>query len=243
MVTDMPSNRLPYVATLVAFLAIVIMLTLGFWQLERKAEKDLRLSNIEQASQSESLSIEEAFNDLEVYQDYSVTFVGTAQNKHIYIDNKLHDGRAGFHVLVPYSSDIGTVMVNLGWIPSTGARGDLPSFVLAPMDIVSGVIHLPLQNSFIRETNNTYGEFPVLLQQVDLDEISLHLGEQVLPATIRLLPDDSQFARQWQAVAMSPDKHLGYAVQWFGLAVAALTVYLLSMLKRFHGPSVRGRED
>jgi cytochrome oxidase assembly protein ShyY1 len=33
---------------------------------------------------------------------------------------------------------------------------------------------------------------------------------------------------------MSPDKHLGYAVQWFGLGIAALTIYLLSLMKLFN---------
>lgn len=218
------------------------MLGLGFWQLERKAEKDERLANIEQANKSQQIELAHAYSDIQLYQDYTVTLTGKAQANYFYIDNKLHDGRVA-HVLTPYSTNVGTVMVNLGWIPATGARGELPTFTINHTGTVAGILHIPLQNSFISETNNTYGEFPVLLQQVDLSEISLHLGEQVMPATIRLLPDGSEFVRQWQAVAMSPDKHLGYAVQWFGLAIAALTVYLLSMLKKMQGPSIRPKNE
>ena len=111
------------------------------------------------------------------------------------------------------------------------------NFVMPELPALKGVVYLPVKNSLINETNHSYGQFPVLLQQVDLDEISLHLNEEVLPGTLRLLPDESFFVREWQAVTMSPEKHLGYAIQWFGLAIAALTVYLLSMLKWLKGPS------
>lgn len=232
MLTSNPNKSFPVLATVVAFVAIVIMLALGFWQLDRKAEKDIRLANIEDAKQSHSISMDEAFSDIENYQDFTVVAQGRPQTSFFYIDNKLLEGRAGFHVLVPYSTSQGILMVNLGWIPAIGQRGTLPDFELPALTEIEGIVYLPLHNSFIKETNKAYGQFPVLLQQVDLQEIGLHLGQAVLPATLRLLPDNSAFMRQWQAVTMSPDKHLGYAVQWFGLAIAGLTVYLLSLLKR-----------
>lgn len=243
MLTTKPKKRFPYIATLVAFGAIVIMLGLGFWQLERKAEKDLRLANIEAAKKSANISITQAFTNIELYQDYIVVGQGTPSLQYFYIDNKLIDGRAGFHVLVPYRTDLGVLMINMGWVASTGVRAKLPDIEIDLPDTIEGIVYLPVKNTLVRETNARYGEFPVLLQQADLDEISLHLGETVLPAVIRLLPDNSNFVRQWQAVTMSPEKHLGYAIQWFGLAIAALTVYLLSLLKWMHAPSPLGKND
>ncbi|MFT6268127.1 MAG: cytochrome oxidase assembly protein ShyY1 [Alphaproteobacteria bacterium] len=237
MLITNPRKRFPYIATLVAFVAIVIMLGLGFWQLERKAEKDIRLANIDVANQSTYIGLAEAFSDIQSYQDYTVLAEGKPLDTHFYIDNKLLEGRPGFHVLVPYETSEGILILNLGWIPSTGVRTQPPELTIPALTEIEGIVHLPLKNSFIRETNMAYGKFPVLLQQVDLDEIGLHLGSKVLPATVRLLPDGSDFVRQWESVTMSPDKHLGYAVQWFGLAIAGLTVYLLSMLKRMQGPS------
>jgi surfeit locus 1 family protein len=233
MLTTNHRKDFPYVATIVSFVAIVIMLALGFWQLERKSEKELRLANIDQASQSSGVNLKQAFGDITSYQDYVVIAKGSVLNKYFYIDNKLLDGQPGFHVLVPYDTSEGIIMVNLGWVPAVGLRAPLPEFTLPSLIEINGVLHIPLKNGFISETNNAYGDFPVLLQQVDLEEIGLHLGTKVLPATVRMLPDESDFVRQWKAVTMSPDKHLGYAVQWFGLAIAALTVFLLSMLKRF----------
>lgn len=240
MIVGKQASRFPYVATLVAFLAIVIMLGLGIWQLERKVEKEERLANIEIAKQSANIDIAEAFGDTQAYQDYIVSVKGKAIEKYFYIDNKLLEGRTGFHILVPYDTSSGVVMLNLGWLPATGLRSDLPTFQLPSLDMAQGVLYLPLNNRLISETNDQYGEFPALLQQVDLNEISKHLGLDVLPAVLRLVPDKSAFVREWQAVVMSPDKHLGYAVQWFGLAIAALTVYLLSMVKWLQGPLPTG---
>ncbi|WP_083256813.1 SURF1 family protein [Glaciecola punicea] len=243
MIINTSPKQFPYLATVVAFVAIVIMAGLGFWQLDRKADKDIRLANIEKANDSAHIDLAKALGNIQSYQDFTVVASGRAQNKYFYIDNKLLGGRAGFHVLVPFEADQGTLMINLGWIPGTGMRGSLPEFIMPRLTTVEGVVHIPLKNTFIKETNIAYGKFPVLLQQVDLQEISLHLGTSVLPVTLRLLPHGTDFVRQWQTVIMSPQKHLGYAVQWFGLAIAALTVYLLSMLKRMQGSSSRAENE
>lgn len=34
------------------------------------------------------------------------------------------------------------------------------------------------------------------------------------------------YETQWPVVAMGPEKHLGYAVQWFAMALALLGLYL-----------------
>lgn len=231
-----PTSQFPYIATVIAFVAIVIMFGLGFWQLDRKAEKEIRLESIETAKLSSNISLEKALSNIDEYQDYIVSVKGKIINKAFYIDNKLLESRAGFHVLIPYKTSAGIVMLNLGWLPATGLRTDFPIFKLPLLESVEGIAHLPLNNNLITETNGQYGEFPALLQQVDLHEIETHLGIEVLPLVLRLSMESNDFKREWKAVVMSPEKHLAYAVQWFGLAIAALTIYLLSMVKWFHGP-------
>ena len=38
------------------------------------------------------------------------------------------------------------------------------------------------------------------------------------------------------AVKVSPARNRGYAATWFGLAIAALTIYVLAVRKRMKGP-------
>lgn len=226
----------PILSTVVAFLAIVIMLGLGFWQLERKQEKEQRISHIESAEAADKLILSEVKGNITAFQDYSMSAEGKLVHKLFYIDNKLIEGKAGFHVLSPFLTNDGILILNHGWVPAAGLRVNLPIIQLSDTNVVTGTIYLPTKNPMIRETNQRYQEFPVRLQQNDLAEIEKHLGEPVLPFILRLSPDDGGFVREWQVITMPPEKHLAYALQWFGLAIAALTIYLLSALKWMHGP-------
>jgi surfeit locus 1 family protein len=237
-------RSIPIVATVVAFVAIVIMLSLGFWQLERKVEKEQRLTQIEFASQQQSLALEEVALSYQDYQDFVIEAQGELSQSYFYIDNKLHAGRAGFNVLAPFITKSGVVILDLGWLPANAPRPSLPEFSPLILSHVKGILYIPKDNRLIKETNVSFGTFPALLQQIDLSKIEQHLGQSVLPFVLRMQPQtDAEFVREWQAVSMSPEKHLGYAIQWFGLTVAGLTVYLLSLLKWMQLPSRKESSD
>ncbi len=235
----MTTNRsFPIVTTIVTFAAIVTMAGLGFWQLDRKAQKEQRLIQIDSAKGQSALPLSKVKNSVEEYQDFVVSASGVLINKPFYIDNKLIDGVAGYHVIYPFETNFGTVMVNHGWIKGTGNRTQIPTVPFNDRKNIEGVVYIPANNGLISETNKDYGSFPAVLQQVDLIEVEKHLDRQVLPFIIRLHPtEESLYQRNWQVITMSPEKHLGYAIQWFGLAVAALTIYLLSVLGWMKAPN------
>lgn len=246
----MPSSKnsqtFPYIACVLAFIAIAIMVGLGFWQLDRKAEKDARLIQIQEAQAQDKVDIANVIADPKVYEDFVVSATGNATGQIFYIDNKIVSGRPGYHVLVPLQTNQGLVMLNLGWVPSSGSRAVLPEIELPDLSTIQGILYIPTLNAIISETNTRYGEFPALLQQVDLSEIDRHIGKPLLPFILRLTKtapqSESNFIRDWQIVTMSPEKHLGYAIQWFGLAIAALTIFLLTMLKWLNGPQHRSQK-
>lgn len=243
----MPSSKnsqtFPYIACTLAFIAIAIMVGLGIWQLDRKSEKDARLAQIQLAKTQENVDITKVINDPRTFEDFVVSANGNTSDQVFYIDNKIVGGRPGYHILVPLQTNQGLVMLNLGWVASTGSRSLLPEVKIPVLSEVQGVLYIPTLNKIITETNSRYGQFPVLLQQVDLEEINKHLRQPLLPFILRLTESAPQsatnFIRDWQVVTMSPEKHLGYAIQWFGLAIAALTVFLLTMLKWMNAPQHR----
>jgi cytochrome oxidase assembly protein ShyY1 len=131
------------------------------------------------------------------------------------------------------------VIVNLGWVPGTGSREQLPKVLMPYTTEHKGALYVPQDNTLINETNFNYGRFPVLMQQIDFKEIEKHLGRDVLPFTLRSAPSaDANFVRDWSVVVMAPERHLGYAIQWFGLGIAGLTVFLLTVIK-----TMQGRQD
>jgi surfeit locus 1 family protein len=55
------------------------------------------------------------------------------------------------------------------------------------------------------------------------------------PATDLVLLDADQpdgYVRQWQAPGLPPLRHVAYAVQWFGLALALGVIYVVTNLRR-----------
>ena len=250
-------RKLPLLPTIITLLCVVIMFGLGIWQLERKSEKDIRLSQIQERQSSHPYTLNEIMAELSAntypervadIQDYPLSLSGTALlDQLFFIDNKIVGGKPGYQVVVPivtFAGDI--VLANMGWLRGSGIRGELPELSHASLQRYSnqaqqftGVVSYPSNNKMVTETNVQFGQFPALLQQIDLSQIQLHLDAAGLLNTRNLYPfvvnltaqPDSEFVRNWQPVVMSPEKHLGYAAQWFGLGIAALTIYLLSLMK------------
>lgn len=233
------TNKLTILATLIALCCIVIMFFLGFWQLERKQEKEQRLAQIESREGANPLYLADIVDDPNAFVDFPVRLTGELQEQLFFIDNRIKNGIAGYEVLAPVITAYGVVIINLGWVPGTGSRDQLPKVLMPFTTEHKGVLYVPQDNTLINETNFNYGRFPVLMQQIDFKEIERHLGRDVLPFTLRAAPSENvNFVRDWSVVVMAPERHLGYAIQWFGLGIAGLTVFLLTVIK-----TMQGRQD
>lgn len=225
-------SRLPFVATLVTFVCVVIMFALGNWQLQRAEQKTVRLLAIEQAAETEQVDLQQVSNGkIEQLLDMPVNFEGTADAEHFFLlDNKIHKGRVGYQVLVPMQTYSGTVMTNFGWVAATSSRDILPNIQINNKEMrYAGVLSLPLDNIMVKETAVVDGDWPKVLQQTDLDIIQQHYNKQILPFVVLLTAEENSFfIRDWQPVVMAPEKHIAYAAQWFLLAFAGLVVFIIA---------------
>jgi cytochrome oxidase assembly protein ShyY1 len=225
-------SRLPFVATLVTFVCVVIMFALGNWQLQRAEQKTERLLAVEQAAKTAQVDLQQVIRgNIDNMLDMPVNFEGEADAEQFFLlDNKIHKGRVGYQVLVPMQTYSGTVMTNFGWVAGTGSRDILPSIQIDTLKArYAGVISLPLDNIMVKETARVDGDWPKVLQQTDLKVIQQHYNKQVLPFVVLLTADEnSTFVRDWQPVVMAPEKHMAYAAQWFLLAFAGLAVFIIA---------------
>jgi surfeit locus 1 family protein len=225
-------SRLPFVATLVTFVCVVIMFALGNWQLQRAEQKTERLLAVEQAAKTAQVDLQQVIRgNIDNMLDMPVNFEGAADAEQFFLlDNKIHKGRVGYQVLVPMQTYSGTVMTNFGWVAGTGSRDILPSIQIDTLKArYAGVISLPLDNIMVKETARVDGDWPKVLQQTDLKVIQQHYNKQVLPFVVLLTADEnSTFVRDWQPVVMAPEKHMAYAAQWFLLAFAGLAVFIIA---------------
>lgn len=217
-------------AFVLAFLPTLIIL--GFWQLDREQEKKAlqSLYDLRQKSPSEALNlIDWTQTDLS-YTKVQIT--GHFDNSHYFLlDNRIQDGRVGYEVLTPFLADSGAqVILNRGWVPQGHTRAQLPdiSQIEGPARI-EGSLYVPLSEPFMlsdaQETN--LNSWPRVVQSIDIESWSTELDMSLAPYSIRLTQDSpGALVARWQTINMLPEKHRGYAVQWFAMAAALLLMYL-----------------
>jgi surfeit locus 1 family protein len=229
-------SRLPLIATLITFIAVVIMFALGMWQLQRAEEKNLRLLSIKKASLTEQITLQQAMADIDNMLDMPINFMAKADvNRFFMLDNKTHNGRVGYQVLLPLETSSGLLLANLGWLPGTKSRDELPNVELDDKKMLySGIVNFPSDNAMVTETAVLDDSWPKLVQQVDFEVIEAMYKAPFIPFVVQLNDNpDSGFIRNWKPVVMAPEKHIAYGVQWFLLAFAAIVVFVIAQRKKF----------
>ncbi len=210
------------IATL-ALLLIPLLLWLGIWQLQRADEKQQLLDRWNTTG-TNLTALPEPRNQAPL----GVSLTGRFVNDVIYLlDNRTREGRPGYEVVAPFKPDYQTqedqlVLVNLGWIVASQYRDRLPD-IHPPRGVVnlSGRLVTPSQTVQLHpDIWQQSGQ--VRIQQLDMVRLARrHPG--LYPAVIRLdKPLLSELRIGWPVVNMLPERHIGYAVQWFGLAIVLI---------------------
>lgn len=225
-----------FALTLILITLAGVFLRLGLWQLDRKAEKTELFERFENAP---SLGIEQALAQqaqlarVEAFGHYDPV-------RHVLLDNRIWNGRAGVHALTPFQlSDGSWVLVNRGWLPLPPDRRALPA---VPTDAATRTIHGRLvapstDGARLGEADALVNDrWPQLITYLELADVGEVLAESLQPWIIQLDADDpSGFAdRQWSAAVMEPAVHGAYAVQWLALCAAALIIWITLGLRRGH---------
>jgi surfeit locus 1 family protein len=75
--------------------------------------------------------------------------------------------------------------------------------------------------------------WPLRVQFIDFKQMARRLDSALGAMIVRLDPKSPYgYRREWQIAPMGPQRHLGYAVQWFALACTLLVIYVLVNLRR-----------
>ncbi|MCY7295728.1 SURF1 family protein [Alteromonas sp. a30] len=230
------SKTLTLVMIAVVLLAIALMLRLGVWQLQRAEEKQQQLDDINLRNQGTELTLEE-ISGLGKVQGQPVSFYGELMpEKLFYWDNRVVNGAAGYEVIVPVQTHLGIVLTNWGWVKGLAYRDQLPRVSFpSKVDVFKGVAWQPGKNRFISTAAlNTTGlaHWPKVIQSVDSTLLQGLFDTPLLPFGVVLTkPKNPNLVNNYHPVVMPPEKHIAYAVQWFGLALACAVVVIVSIRK------------
>lgn len=221
----------------IAMLITSGLVKLGFWQLERADEKRQILAKIQQAEQRPPLIYRQ--QDLSQKTHHSIIFSGSWDDKQQFIyDNQTRGGKAGYFVLTPFIiTDTEMLLVNRGFVPWGRYRS-----VDANLDISAKKTTIKVKISAIPTRVRLKAEmikppFPIIIQHIDLAKMQQLVKRNFLPVLGLLDADDNNgFIRNWQPFYGSVAKHIGYALQWFSMAIVFVILAGYFYLKKIHKP-------
>lgn len=204
--------------------------SLGFWQLDRLAERRLDNTIAEQRASQEPVPIDSVMSvddpigpAGEENAFRAVTITGHFDPSHeVLVRSQTFKGTAGFHVITPFVDQAGhAVLVNQGWIPLSE---DTPPFTTD--EGADQTIAVTLQPS---EPRRGFGptEPEGQLERINRVDIA-RLGEQMpyplypVYAIAYAEPDPSHLPVSVPFPELDEGPHLVYAIQWFAFAMIAV---------------------
>jgi surfeit locus 1 family protein len=225
------------VLTLVTLAAFGLLIALGVWQLQRRDWKNDLLARFEQALSKPPIPFEPPPNANERTREFArVTATGTLEDAKTVkllvptpeaVRARTQDG-FGYLLFTPLRLSNGVVFVNRGFVPRSAAdRGDIKGGEAT----VTGILRLSEKPSWFLPAADLAKR---LFFSADIPEMASTAGISG-PGTVAseyIEAEPSKQASEWpkardphELLAAIPNRHLEYALTWFGLAAALAGVY------------------
>lgn len=210
-------------------LLLILLVRLGYWQLERAAEKRALLAAHQQtqAQAPQDISAMGAAQLSELADYLPVRLRGQLlADVYWLLDNQTHQGKFGYQLLQLVQTDGATLLLNRGWLPGDLNR-QLPSVDFPAGELwIEGRLAPVSGNPLISQWQSAIGD-------PRINAIALPaMGEQAGRPVSRLMQiapqDPLALLAHWPPVNILPAKHTAYAVQWFCMALALLVLLLFA---------------
>ena len=227
------TGRRALLAAILAFLCAGFA-GLGFWQLERGRWKEAFLADWQRALAAPPRPLAQALGDASTAV---VRVSGRGrydEQATVLLDNQRVGAEVGVMVYT-LLREIDTrrgVLVNRGFVP-LGADRRLPPLDAPPTGevAIAGLLRpAPSVGLALGDAQFVRGASPPLLTHLDHAALDAAMGGALDPRV--LVPEET--ARDWSALpnTMPPERHRGYALQWFALAAASVVIALILLFKK-----------
>lgn len=227
--------------TLAALLLVPLFIHFGQWQWNKASVKEDLQTLLDTRSAEPPMLLPSAPADPALLRYRQVVVRGSYEPQfQILIDNRIHREQAGYHVLTPLrieGSDM-RVLVNRGWVPALADHRQWPQVAtpngvleVSGMAIVPGTRYLTLG----AETPSAgSSDWQVVWQNLNLARYAKAVAFPLQPLVIQLSPESAAggFARAWPRPDERIERHVGYALQWWGFAAATVLIWLVVNFRR-----------
>lgn len=208
---------------------------LGVWQSGRAVEKARMLADADAVLRAPQPRPLAAAHDPRRGRGYDwAQGRGRFRGGVLWLDNQQREGRVGVRGYAVFEpADAPPLLVDMGWAPIAPDRSRLPALALPVGEVeVRGLLAPPPSAGIALGEPMARQHDAWLMLRVEPEAIAraLSLDRPLAPRVLRLdpalpfgLPRDLALL----ANTLPPEKHRGYALQWFGLAATVLVIALV----------------
>jgi surfeit locus 1 family protein len=227
-------------AVLLTVAALPLFVALGFWQWQRG---QARQAQWEEFARTDAPAVQASAASLATLPRFSrVRVAGEPDGERQFLlENISHGGAPGYQVLTVLRLTEGSrLLVNRGWLPFSGYREQLPDVRLPAAEAdgewtVSGRLSgLPVAGLASGQLGPALsGPWPRVASFPTLAQLEAAYGAPLLPVVLLLDAGPAPgYLRDWTPPGLPPERHVGYAVQWWCFAVLLLGLFIGLNLKK-----------
>jgi surfeit locus 1 family protein len=224
------------IPTLFTIPAVIVLLFLGSWQVQRLQWKNNLLATINEKLAIPMLDFPskvENFSDVE-YRKVRVKGEFLHDKEvYLFVGAKEFKGKLGYDILTPLKrADGSVVLVDRGWVPYENRLPETRPETLTKGEVeVEGMVHKGETQKRFTPANEVDKN---LWFWIDIPAIEKYTGTDLQNMYIRALKKDesNMLPIAGDAVIRQRNDHLQYAITWYALAFILVVIYGIYHVKR-----------
>lgn len=215
---------------------VVLMVGLGFWQLDRLGDRRDRNDEVRAALEAEPEDLGVVLREGRTLPDHHAVVVRGEylDGLSFLVANRTFDTQAGGWLVTPVESTDGTVVVSRGWVPRRWTAGEDSRDLGAP----AGPVEI-LGRAFASVGGGRIGTGDVSVlpevNRMDLAVIEEWIGRPIAPLWVQLdepAPPAGELPIPVPPASLDEGPHLSYAFQWFFFSVGTVVAYGLILRRQ-----------
>jgi len=206
------------------YFIILVLLSLGFWQLYRLSWKLDLINQIENSLKVDPVEFQnvEKKNYLRIKTSGQIDF-----EKQIYLYNLNETGKPGFEVINPIKIGKEDYLINRGWISFD--KKNKPEINIIDQKNIIGTLMLQSKSSSFKPKNEIDKNYWFTLDREDI----LKFTGRNFSKYIIYLNGNYENPRPKVITAKISNNHKKYAITWFSMAISILLIYLYFRKKNY----------
>lgn len=212
-----------------------ITFSLGLWQLDRAQQKRDIAVQFEQQKQKSAVAID-TLNSAHWKNYQNISLKGQFQPEYFLVDNQTHNGKFGYEVIQLFKTEGGLqVLVSRGFVAGSLQRDQLPIIQIPTGNVELQGYFYALEDGFVLGDVALGDSWPQVIPQLAASKLYKHVlkNDKIARHFIVRLQTTSPHVLipHWKIINVKPQKHTGYAVQWFAMFAVLLIMFVIASVK------------